>query len=91
MTSVLYTVDGRVVPPRELVRTANGWAEPVPVRCPAGHPLRSGRTLVGWIPCLAPGRTGHRTHQCECRQIVCTPEPDDACSCQLGQVNGRKV
>ncbi|WP_433755660.1 hypothetical protein [Nocardia sp. CA-135398] len=31
---LLYMVDGKVVPPDRLVRTAAGWVEPAPVRCP---------------------------------------------------------
>ncbi|MFJ9371023.1 hypothetical protein ACIRRA_42360 [Nocardia sp. NPDC101769] len=69
----LYAVDGVAASPDQLVRTASGWSEPVPVRCYNGHSLLGdNKALVGWIPCPAPAaadgssptRTGHRTHQC---------------------------
>ncbi|MEV0251017.1 hypothetical protein AB0H76_30790 [Nocardia sp. NPDC050712] len=80
---IRYTVDGRIVPPGELIRTARGWAEPAPTHCPAGHPL-TGRALVGWIPCPGAGRTGHRTHECpECGEIHYRPPLDEPlCDCE---------
>ena len=59
-----YQVDGEAVRPGVLVETARGWVEPTPVYCPNGHRLRV--DVVGWIPCSAPGRGGHRSHTCEC-------------------------
>lgn len=81
----LYTVsDGRVVPPGRLVRMGEGnWEEPAPVRCPDGHLLRQGPVIVGWVPCVAPGRSGHRTHECRCGKVVYTPPKDEPrCRCE---------
>lgn len=73
---MLCIVDGKVVPPGVLVQTEQGWVEPEPTRCPVGHVLRAGETLVGWVPCMAPEWTGHRTHECPCGEVVYTP-PDE--------------
>ncbi|WP_306355810.1 MULTISPECIES: hypothetical protein [unclassified Nocardia] len=70
----LYVADGRVTPARQLVGLDEGrWAEPIPARCPHGHPLPDAAdVLVGWVPCPGPDRNGHRTHRCRCG-ATCTP------------------
>jgi hypothetical protein len=67
------------------VPTSSGGAWTVtPARCPAGHPLRPGRTLAGWRPCRC---GGHHTWECtveladgrECRAETVAPEPGEGC------------
>lgn len=79
-----YVVQGRrVEDPRKLVRLGEGnWVEPKPVRCPDGHILANRQVTAGWVPCVAPGRIGHRTHQCDCGKVVYTPPLDEHCGCE---------
>ncbi len=75
--------DTRVNDPRTLVFRGEGnWVEPRPVRCPVGHVLANRQVTAGWVPCKAPGRTGHRTHQCDCGEVVYTPDTDEYCHCE---------
>lgn len=77
-----WTVDGKVVDdPGELVQTAEGWVQPEPVRCPAGHTFRPGHGTAGWIPCMGEGWTGHRQYICWCEESVYWPEPVPECRC----------
>jgi hypothetical protein len=82
-----YTVsDGRVVPPGKLVFMGEGrWEEPAPVRCPNGHVLKQRQVTVGWEPCQGEGRTGHRTHQCDCdaKPVFTPPLDEPECHCQV--------
>jgi hypothetical protein len=49
-----------------IVRADGSIVEVAPERCPAGHELAPGRTLVGWSPCdCTAGVSGHRTYTCQ--------------------------
>jgi hypothetical protein len=57
------------------------WAERRPGHCPAGHQLRAGKILVGWVSCRCSlPAMGHRTYLCqhlvdgrECGLLVHSP------------------
>ncbi len=86
-----FEVGGVVVPRRTLVETPDGWVEPHPVFCLAGgHRLRP--VLAGWVACIAPGRTGRRTRECECGKLVHDPPLDEPeCACEKRAREARVV
>src|SRR6476619_2644131 len=63
----------------ELVRCTDGsWMIRPPQRCPRGHRLGAGRTLVGHQPCDCGG--GHTTWTClACGGVVYAPPLTAAC------------
>src|SRR6202035_2811623 len=68
----------------ELVRCTGGsWMVRPPQRCPRGHRLGAGRTLVGHQPCDCVG--GHTTWTClACGGVVYAPPLTAACRVLAG-------
>src|SRR5258705_7106097 len=68
----------------ELVRCTDGsWMVRPPRRCPRGHRLDAGRTLVGHQPCDCVG--GHTTWTClACGGVVYAPPLTAACRVLAG-------
>jgi hypothetical protein len=64
----------------ELVRWTDGsWMVRPPQRCPRGHRLAPGRTLVGRQPCNCGEHGGHMTWTSECGATVYAPPLSAAC------------
>ena len=65
----------------ELVQTIDGkWITHPPSRCPNGHELGAGRTLVGYAACGGHGG-GHTTWTCRtCDETVYGPPLNTHCT-----------
>jgi hypothetical protein len=71
----------------ELVQSTTGqWMVRPPLRCPRGHPLRPGHTIVGTIACSC-GR--HLTWRCECSAVTYGPALGEGCSLLNGPARMR--